>query len=87
MIVCSEGGSEEFSEGCSKLGIISKTLKYDKIGNKKETMKGTSSAGRATLGDTELIRCLRIGGGGHRTFQFRTFGQNFRLGLGHHTRF
>ena len=29
---------------------------------------------------TELIRCLRIGLGGHRTFQFGTSDQMFKLG-------
>ena len=50
----------------------------------------TSLAGSAELGDTsyarlthELIRCLRIRwGGGHRTFQFGTSGQMFKLGWG-----
>ena len=54
----------------------------------------TSSAGSATLGDTswarlttELIKCLRIRCGGHRTFQFWTFGNIFKLGWGHRTKF
>ena len=53
----------------------------------------TSLAGSATLGDTsqarltnELIRCFRIKWGGHRTFQFGTSGQMFKLGRGHRTK-
>ena len=52
----------------------------------------TSLARSATLGDTslarlttELIICLRIRGAGHRTFQFETSRQMFRLGWGHRT--
>ena len=34
------------------------------------------------------LRCLRSrGGGGHRIFQLRLFGQNFKQGWGHHTKF
>ena len=58
--------------------------------NKIKKINKTSSAGSATLEDTslarltsELIICFGIRWGGHRTSQFGTSGQMFKLGWGH----